>query len=108
MSLRRLIVLLAIAVPLAFAGSAQAYVYWGDYSGGTIGRANLDGTGVEDSFIQTGGEPRAVAVDGSHIYWANYAGGTIGRANLDGSGVEPNFITGIAKPAGVATTSSYI
>lgn len=108
MLVRRLIVLLALALSLVFAGSAQAYVYWGDYQGGTIGRANLDGTNVEDAFIQTGGHPSAVAVNASHIYWANQSGGTIGRANLDGTAVEPNFITGIGEPNGVAVNASFV
>lgn len=108
MSIRRVIVLLAVALPLAFAASAHAYVYWGDYQGGTIGRANLDGTAVEDSFIQTGGHPFAVAVTPTYIYWANATGGTIGRANIDGTGVEPNFITGIKEPKGVAVSPSFI
>jgi hypothetical protein len=108
MSVRRLIVLFTVALPLAFAASAHAYVYWGDYQGGTIGRANLDGTAVEDSFIQAGGKPNAVAVTSSHIYWANETGGTIGRANIDGTAVEPNFITGINEPFGVAVNSSSI
>ena len=108
MPLRRLTFALALVLSLLFASSAHAYVYWADYHGGTIGRANLDGSDATDTFIQTGGEPRAVAVDGSHICWANYAGGTIGRANINGSEVEPSFISGIGQPAGVATTSSYI
>lgn len=108
MPLRRLVIPLALAFSLLFAATAHAYVYWGDPHSGTIGRANLDGTDATDAFIHTGGEPRAVAVEGSHIYWADYAGGTIGRANIDGSGVEPSFISGIAQPAGVATTPAYI
>jgi hypothetical protein len=108
MSVRRLIVLLALALPLTFAASAHAYVYWGDYQSGTIGRANLDGTAVEDGFIQAGGNPFAVAVTASHIYWANKTGGTIGRADIDGTAVEPNFITGIAEPTGVAVSPSSI
>jgi virginiamycin B lyase len=108
MSVRRLIVLLAVALPLAFATSAHAYVYWGDYQGGMIGRANLDGTAVEDGFIQTGGNPDAVAVTASHIYWANETGGSIGRANLDGTAVEPNFIAGINEPSAVAVSPSFI
>jgi hypothetical protein len=107
MSLRRLIVPLALAFSLLFAATAHAYVYWGDFQGGTIGRANLDGTDATDAFISTGGKPFAIAVNGSHIYWAN-AAGSIGRANLDGTGVEPNFISGLGEPTGVAVTPSYI
>jgi len=60
---------------------------------GYIGRANLDGSGVEPNFINTGGG--GLAVDEAHIYWSysyGFGSGVIGRANLDGSGVEPYFI----------------
>jgi hypothetical protein len=108
MPLRRLIIPLALVFSLLFAASAHAYVYWADFGSGTIGRANVDGSNVEDGFITTGGHPIAVAVTSSHIYWANESAGTIGRANLDGSAVEPSFISGINKPHGVAVSPTAI
>jgi hypothetical protein len=108
MPLRRLLIPFALGFSLLFAASAQAYVYWGDFQNGRIGRANLDGTNVEDGFIQTGGRPLGVAVNSTYIYWANESAGTIGRAKLDGTAVEPNFITGINKPWGVALTPTAI
>ena len=90
------------------------HVYWANPSTGAIGRANLDGTGVDDTFIapppgeceveveagvskkvQNPSIPRYVAVDGKYIYWTNaglaegfdgfpVGGGTIGRAKLNG------------------------
>ena len=64
-----------------------------------IGRANLDGTGVDNGFITgTGGGfgEGSVAVDAEHVYWTHYecgpgptgetqCTGAIGRANLDGT-----------------------
>ena len=47
-----------------------AHVYWANLSTDAIGRANLDGTGVNQSFI-TGANPVGVAVDAAHVYWAN-------------------------------------
>jgi virginiamycin B lyase len=108
MPVRRLLIAIAITVQLVFVASAHAYVYWGDYQAGTIGRANDDGTGVDNSFIDTGGKPNAVAVDQAHIYWANESGGTIGRANINGTEVEPNFIKGIQEPEAVAVNSTSI
>jgi hypothetical protein len=102
------------------------YIYWVNRSvfdlGGSIGRANLDGSGVNPDFINllTGSSadtPLAVAVDppkydiwktpplittGAHIYWTQPNSGRIGRANLDGSGIDGNFITGAATPLGIA------
>ena len=64
----------------------------GDPSQGTqiggIGRARLDGTGVDRNFIS--GSSGILAVDRDHIYWTSTAG--IGRAKLDGTGLEPGFI----------------
>ncbi len=71
---------------LAFTAPADADVYWTNYNAATIGRANLDGTGVDQGFIHTAYSPWGLAADDEHIYWA--AGGTIGRANLDGTGVD--------------------
>jgi virginiamycin B lyase len=93
---------LALAT-LSFAARADAFIYWLDY-GGTIGRANLDGTAVDQSFITGGssGIGGGVAVNRRHIYWANSGNGTIGRAGLDGTRVDQRFITGANKPLGVA------
>jgi hypothetical protein len=92
-----------------------AHVYWADPIAGTIGRANIDGTNVEEAFIEVGqseceletepgvsepvpaeSRPRYVAVDAGHVYWTNTGvlnkngepidgGGTIGRADIDGA-----------------------
>jgi uncharacterized repeat protein (TIGR02543 family) len=83
------------AVPGSSAATpATGYLYWGH--GSAIGRASLDGTGVNKSFISTGGSPVGVAVDASYIYWMriNWSpdSASIGRANLDGTGVNQNFI----------------
>ena len=70
----------------------------------TIGRANLDGTGVNQSFITGVSNAVGIAVDGTYVYWTQTAGGTstIGRANLDGTGVNQNFITVAGGPYGLA------
>ena len=75
---------------LAIDGS---HIYWtSSQFGGTIGRANLDGTGVDESLI-TGVDSCSVAVDGSHVYWASArSGGEIGRANLNGTSPDHTFI----------------
>jgi virginiamycin B lyase len=95
-----------ISWSLAPAARAEGHVYWAwgtntyDPAPSGVGRANLDGTGVDQSFITFHGNPRAVAVDGAHVYWLNtdYRGSTIGRAKLDGTGVEPSFITDVGFP----------
>jgi Ca2+-binding RTX toxin-like protein len=83
-------------------------IYWANNGANTIGRANIDGSGVPDqSFITGASDPQGVAVDGTYIYWANGSTGTIGRANIDGSGVpDQSFITGASRPTGVAVDGS--
>ena len=103
----------AALIVLALPSSAGAFVYWINWNHttaqGSIGRANLDGTGANQNFITfpTGleYEPHGVAVDGSHIYWAH---GAIGRANLDGTGVDESFITPSHNAFAVAVDGSHV
>ena len=92
-------------------GITPLRIYWansGFGTGTTIGRANVDGTGVTQRFITGARAPWDVAVDGSHVYWANNANGTIGRANLDGTAVNQSFIIGAQAPSGVAVDGAHI
>ena len=87
------------------------YIYWSGANGGSatnIARANLDGTGVNPSFITGAHNPCGVAVNSNYIYWAGDVGTTIGRANLDGTGVNQDFITTGTGVCGVAVTKKYI
>ena len=102
-----------LAVGAAHASGASAYVYWangGGGLGGTIGRANLDGTGANQSFISYvyANYAWGVAVDGTHVYWADRYSRTIGRANLNGTGVNHSFITGANRPTGVAVDGTHV
>ena len=71
----------------------------------TIGRANLDGTGVNQNFI-TGAPAGTRDLRGRGRRQQRLLGQlghpAIGRANLDGTGVNQNFITGASYPNGVA------
>jgi hypothetical protein len=119
-----------VAVTTAWTSARAAtsvYLYWANSTPGsgakpppmTIGRARLDGTGVEHSFVSgTGRGPCGVALDRTHIYWAERLGGKvgrpaegggIGRANRDGSGVNARFITTPGMGGcGVAIAGSHI
>src|SRR5262245_57397098 len=78
---------------LGLAARADAYVYWTNHDTQSIARANLDGTGVDQSFVGGLASANGVAVDDNHIYWTYFGTDTVGRANLDGTGVDPGFIT---------------
>lgn len=86
----------------------QSHIFWADSSGGTIGRANIDGTDPELAFIGGAVEPCGVAVDESYIYWANRGADTIGRARLDGTEVDHVFIVGVQQPCSVAVNKTHI
>jgi hypothetical protein len=83
-------------------------VYWTNLNTGTIGRANLDGSGANQRFITGATRPSGVALDDRYIYWANALAGTIGRANLDGSGADQGFITGASNPQGLAVDDRHV
>ena len=119
-----------VAVTTAWSSAptaAPVHLYWANNTPGwgarpgatTIGRARLDGTGVEHSFVSgTGRIPCGVALDRGHIYWAELLGGkvgspdeggAIGRANRDGSAVNAQFITTPGMDdCGVAIAGSHI
>ena len=83
----------SLVAVLAFAPGAGAYIYWTDIYG-HIGRANLDGSGVDRNFIGGTGRACGVAVGAQHIYWGTTIPGSaaIGRANIDGSRPQSDFI----------------
>ena len=108
---RARLVALATAALAGFgvwAAQADAHVYWANNVPGTIGRANLDGTGINQSFIAGADDPRGLAIDDGHVYWANADTGSIGRANLDGSGANPSFIAGSNFPGGLAVDGQHV
>ncbi len=85
------------------AAPAPVHLFWANYIGGSIGRANLNGTGVDEAFVGAGDGPCGVAVYGGHIYWGEEHGEAIGRANLNGTGVDLNFISaGVSAVAAAA------
>jgi hypothetical protein len=97
-----------LALGLGLASAAQAFVYWGAPGASAIGRANLDGTGLNTSFVSGVSNPYGLAVDASHIYWGDIDNGNIGRANIDGSGANQTFVTGASGPAAVAVDGTYV
>ena len=111
-----------VLVPLVLAPRTEAFVYWTNENG--IGRANLDGTGIADSFIDVGRDATSVAVDDNYIYWRwespppfrgavgrapPRALGAIGRARLDGTDIDENFISGVdVNPGRLAVDANHI
>lgn len=90
------------------------HIYWTDPWHNVIGRANLDGSNPEYSFITGTTKPCGIAVSQSHVFWANTGdfrektGTTIGRANLSGGAVDQGFIQGLDSPCGLAVDDSHV
>lgn len=109
-----------VAAAFAVAPRADAYIYWANQGtvgdpGATIGRANLDGSGVDQSFVAGTSAPCGVAVNDTHIYWGTRPGlagtetGSIGRANLSGTSVTNSLVANpIQNPCGVALSRTHV
>jgi YD repeat-containing protein len=94
---------------------AGAFMYWSNVNAGTIGRANIDGTGVNQSFITGIDAPSGITSDGTYLYWTTgglndtFGTGGIARAGLDGvTGRNNTFITGASKPLAVSVDANYV
>lgn len=83
---------------------AKDFIYWPNLgpfaTGSTIGRANLEGGEIDQSFTSGVPAPISVAVDKSSIYWSNVdsqhcTGSTIGRAELSGIDPDESFLAGV-------------
>src|SRR5262249_2950391 len=82
------------------AGSARAasspVFYWANEGNSQgIGRADLDGSGLMSTFINSGFGTIGVAADGRYVYWTLYGSNSIARDTIDGNpaNIEKNFIT---------------
>src|SRR5436305_1154757 len=98
----------AVALGLAGASPAGAYVYWANANGPgpVLPRVNLDGTGANPNFITGVNSAQGVSVDSAHVYWGNNSfPPSIGRANLDGTGVNQNFIAVAGSPTGTGSVT---
>ena len=70
------------------------FIYFCNSSTGYIGRAKLNGTGVERTWLHVEGEPIGVAVNASNVFWTDFANNRIGRATIAGATIEKTWITG--------------
>ena len=80
----------------------EVYMYWASWSFGSIQRAKLDGTHLQD--VVTGlVSPRDVALDiaRNKMYWVDADGHKLQRANLDGTNLQ-DLVNTQGRPFGVA------
>jgi len=93
------------------------YIYWVNHDlYGSIGRARLNGSDVNQNFVPSESSSGlndinyacGLTVTGSYIYWADRNQNSIARASTaDGSGVT-QLITGLDSPCGVAVSGGQI
>jgi hypothetical protein len=84
--------------------------------GGTIGRAEIEGTKVEPSWIEGASNPQGIAVNDTNVYWANRGRfpntQTIARADIEGTpaSVEQEFFQPLIStlPYGVALSPTHV
>ena len=84
------------------------HLYWTGTTTNAVGRANLDGTGVNNTFINVGRNLGGVAVNKTNIFWVNAQDGLIGIADLDGTIINGSLITTGTAPFGMAIDDTYI
>jgi 6-phosphogluconolactonase (cycloisomerase 2 family) len=94
---------------VAISGS---HIYW-TQQGATIGRANLDGTGVNSAFLSTGfSQLVGLAADGSNLWIGDQGSSQILRVGLDASGNTTGtlaaIVSGTNRPFGMSTDGTYI
>ena len=87
-------------------------IYW-TQQGGEVGRANLDGTGVNNSFLTTGfAQLVGLAADGSNLWIGDQGSQQILRVGLDASGNTTGspsaIVAGTNRPYGMSTDGTYI
>jgi hypothetical protein len=106
-------------------GVEGTHIYWadfdpaapgpGDFGRGLIGRANLDGSDVNQNFIKERGHgappahPTALAVDRNHIYFSDPAFSVLVIARIDGHGPwRVAEVRGVGIVNGIAAHGAHI
>jgi hypothetical protein len=95
--------LVVLGLFFAVAGQARTdFIYWTDFNGGDIQRANLDGSG-QTTILRGLSSPVGITLDlaGGQMYWGDIGIGSIGRASLDGTG-QTILVSGLTGPGGPA------
>jgi hypothetical protein len=103
---------------------ASKYIFWTERGAlnsegiaqaglGSIGKANLDGSGVNQSCVTGITNPRSIAADAGFIYWTmpeiSPGGlGKTGRADLSCAGVNTDFVSAITTSGDIAVDAAHI
>lgn len=111
---RAWLALLGVATTVAFSlgavAQAEAYIYWPSNSSHTIGRADLDGSGAESSYVTDPFGSCGLAVDGNYLYFPSGtpSEGFLSRAGLATRGTESVFVKTDKLPCGDAVDGEHV
>lgn len=95
---------------------SAAGIYWTNSTGGTIGHANLDGTGAT-TLVSDAQAGCSITQAGSYLYWNTNSnpsnqlspdGGTIARALANGADADLTWGTNLGNPCGLVSYSHYL
>ena len=86
-----------LVLPWVRTPQTEAFIYWSSVGPSGIGRANVDGTGVNEQFIPVTHDPYSLVLNARHLYWTALGDeyfnvGSIARARLDGTRVDERFV----------------
>lgn len=84
----------------------STHLYWTDQLG-TVGRANLNGSGIDVDFVSAGTPLCGTAIDAEYVYYTRTSTGGISRASLSTGTAEPVSISSTANCA-VAVDASNV
>ena len=78
------------------------FIYWCEFNGGVVQRANLDGSG-KTTLVRGLSVPLFTSLDlpDGTMYWSENGKGNVWRANLDGSEAT-TIVSGVSSPSGTA------
>ena len=87
------ILTLFVSVGTSMGMAAGQPMFWSEFEGQLLRRAELDGSDLVDVIQQ--GSPNGVAIDAvaQKLYWTDWSAGLVRRANLDGSEVQDLIVT---------------
>jgi hypothetical protein len=92
-------VVLAVLALFAAPRAEANYLYWTTFpenpaEPGTVGRADIDGSGANNNFISAPNGACGVAANASNVFWSIGEGpqGYVGRADLTGGAIDNTFI----------------
>jgi hypothetical protein len=88
--------------------AARAQIYVVDFSAGTVGEYNTDGSTINSSLISGLSSPNGIAICGSTLFVTNESAGTVGEYTTSGDTVNAALISGLNQPLAIVVSGSNL